>query len=78
MKLTYDNPLEAVIYDCGGPERVYRVAKISKQSVWQWMRLGRLPASDLRGSTKYSEMLAGMQKQGRLSPAEIRRIGYRV
>lgn len=78
MTLTYDNPLEALIYDCGGPERVYRAAGVSKQSVWQWIRMGRLPASDLRGNTEYSELLAGMQRQGRMSAVAIRSIGYRL
>lgn len=84
--MTYANQLEAVIYDCGGPEQVYRAVGLSKTSVWGWIKNGRLPLTEVtpadddprRGKTNYSDLLAGMQRGGRLTASEIRRIGLRL
>lgn len=76
--MTYDNELEALIYDCGGPERVAEAVGIAKTSVWKWIRKGHLPLTDLYGRTSHSETLARMQRAGRMSATEIRRIGLKV
>lgn len=67
-----------LITDCGGVTRVAKTLGRSNQYVHEWIQKGHLPLSDLKGRTDYSEQLAGMQQKGKLSPAEIRRIGLRL
>jgi hypothetical protein len=74
----YANELEALMYDCGGPSPVAEALGVSRVSVWSWIERGHLPWTELDGRTQYSERIAGMQRRGRLSPVEIRRIGLRV
>lgn len=70
--------LRDLIKDCGGVSAVARRLKRSNQYIHEWMQRGHLPFSDLKGKTTYSEELAEMQQKGSLSPAEIRRIGFRL
>lgn len=76
--MTYSNQLEALIYDCGGPERVAEATGLAKTSIWGWIGRGHLPLTDVKGKTRYSELLAGMQRKGRMTAADIRRIGLRL
>lgn len=78
MALTYDNQLEALIYDCGGPERVAEAAGLSNTAIWGWIGRGHIPLTDIRGLTQYSELLEGMQRNRRMHAVDIRRIGLRL
>ena len=70
--------LRDLIKDCGGPSVVARRLQRTPQAVHKMMRQGHLPLTELQGKTAYSEALASMQKEGSLSAAEIRRIGFRL
>jgi hypothetical protein len=74
----YANELEQVLYDCGGPMRVAEALGISRASLCKWVERGHLPFSDIKGQTSYGETLARMQRRGRLTPTDIRRIGLRL
>lgn len=70
--------LRDVIKDCGGVSDVAPRLGVSAPSIYGWVSQGHLPLSDLQGRTNYSETLASMQREGKLSAAEIRRIGLRL
>ncbi len=67
--------LPDLIQDCGGQAAVASELGIKRASVWEWVKRGRLPWSELDGRTDYSSVLAGMQREGRLTPDQIRRLG---
>lgn len=70
--------LKELIADCGGVRVVSDELGKARQSVWEWMTKGRLPFSEVKGSTQYSEVLAGMQRTGKLTPSQIRKIGLNI
>lgn len=70
--------LQDLIKDCGGVRAVAERLGCSTQNVHKMLQAGHLPLSELTGRTRYSETLARMQQQGKLTPAEIRRIGLRL
>lgn len=76
--MTEQTALEELFHDCGGIRVVSEALGKARQSVWEWGKRGYLPTTELKGSTTYSEKLAEMQKSGKLSPAEIRRIGLNI
>lgn len=67
--------LSDVIRDCGGYAEVARALGLGRAAVYAWGRRGRMPWSELDGRTDYSRVLASMQRCGRKSADEIRRIG---
>ncbi|MDT8895454.1 hypothetical protein RSO41_12385 [Halomonas sp. I1] len=75
---TQPTSLKDVINDCGGAPAVAKRLRRSNQYVHEWLQRGHLPLSELTGRTRYSETLASMQREGKLSAAEIRRIGLRL
>lgn len=70
--------LKEVIEDCGGVRAVSDELGKARQSVWEWIARGRLPFSEVKGSTNYSETLAEMQHKGQLTPSQIRQIGLNI
>lgn len=70
--------LEDLFHDCGGIPAVSQALGKARQSVWEWGKRGYLPTTELKGSTQYSEKLADMQQKGKLTPAQIRRIGLNI
>lgn len=75
---TQPTSLKDVINDCGGAPAVAKRLNRSNQYVHEWLQRGHLPLSELTGRTRYSETLASMQREGKLSASEIRRIGLRL
>lgn len=76
--MTEQTALEKLFNDCGGTRVVSGALGKARQSVWEWGKRGRLPLSEVKGTTDYSKTLAKMQKTGKLSAAEIRRIGLNI
>lgn len=72
--------LRDVISDCGGFSVVADALDMAVTTVYDWSRRGRVPDSDLKpkGGTSYSDQLAKMQREGKLSAAVIRRLGRRL
>lgn len=73
--------LRDVIQDCGGTPFAASELGLSIQSVYFWIRQGRVPDSDLRvgdGRTTYADTLAAMQRAGTLSAAQIRLLGRQL
>ena len=73
-----DLSLSDVIADCGGPVPVAKALGFAHQSVREWIDNGHLPLSELKGRTNYSDKLARMQQKGKLTAAQIKRIGFKV
>lgn len=67
-----------VIADCGGPTKVAGALGKARQSIWEWIRNGHLPLSELKGRTRYSDELAQMQRSGGLTADDIRKIGFDI
>ncbi|RUR48826.1 hypothetical protein [Vreelandella populi] len=65
--------LRELINDCGGARLVAKRFGCTYQNVHKMIQRGCLPDCDRREKRR-AEILAGMQKQGRLSPDEIRAI----
>lgn len=70
--------LDAVIADCGGPVPVSKALGLAHQSVREWIENGHLPLSEVKGRTRYSNKLARMQQKLRLTPKQIRGIGFEL
>ncbi|MFM9270918.1 hypothetical protein ACJ7V3_11725 [Halomonas elongata] len=72
--------LRDVIADCGGASVVAAALNLAKTTIYDWARQGRVPDSDLKTSdgTNYSDAIAGLQQEGRLTAAQIRRLGRRL
>ncbi|MDX1488277.1 MAG: hypothetical protein R3268_08760 [Acidiferrobacterales bacterium] len=70
--------MRALIDDCGGPTAVGTGVGRTAQSICEWIEKGRMPWTELDGRTSYSEQIAKMQKTGRLTARQIRRIGLRL
>lgn len=73
--------LRDVIQDCGGTPFAASELGLSIQSVYFWIRQGRVPDSDLKtgkGRTTYADTLASMQRTGTLSAAQIRLLGRQL
>lgn len=65
--------LRDVIDDCGGPMVVAEALGCTYQNVHKMIKRGCLPDRDRRDKVR-GEILAGMQRKGRLTADEIRAI----